>query len=238
MFCGLKFGGVGGKEDQPDSLGNRQVAFAMPTSVVEHEDNDPLATGPGFLSESRQQGFEERLRDAVGNVPETFAGRRRDEGCDVEPFEAMMTVGDRAHADRPPDGAHDWLQAEPVFVRREGFDGNAGVGLRLFGDDIGEFFLKASCCASVAAFGLRGRGFWIDQPIAFKASQPRCGASFSSPNSSAIQRATFPLVQRPPSGGGWSKRAPSRSSNSGFRTVGLPPLPRRRSPRATGPTAL
>ena len=55
------------------------------------------------------------------------------------------------------------------------------MGLRFFGDDLGDFFLNASCSASPAAFGLRGRGFWIDQPIAFNASQPRCGASFFQP---------------------------------------------------------
>ena len=51
-----------------------------------------------------------------------------------------MAGRDRARGDGPPDGAHDWLQAEPVLVCREGFDGNAGVGLRLFGDDIGDFY--------------------------------------------------------------------------------------------------
>ena len=29
----------------------------------------------------------------------------------------------------------------------------------------------------MADFGFFGRGFWIDQPIAFNASQPRCGAT-------------------------------------------------------------
>jgi len=52
------------------------------------------------------------------------------------------------------------------------------MSLRLFGDDLSDFFLNASCSASLAAFGLRGRGFWIDHPIAFNASHPRCGATF------------------------------------------------------------
>jgi hypothetical protein len=53
--------------------------------------------------------------------------------------------------------------------------------------------LNASCSAGVAAFGLRGRGFSIDQPIARNASKPRCGASDASPSWAAIQRATLPL---------------------------------------------
>src|ERR1700710_1694317 len=113
-----------------------------------------------------------------------------------------MALGAGAPADGTPAAAQARFKADPMLVRREGLDFDAGVGLRLFGDDLGDFFLKSSCSASVAAFGLRGRGFWIDHPRAFSASHPRCGASFSNPNSCAIQRATLPLVQRPPSGGG------------------------------------
>jgi len=114
-----------------------------------------------------------------------------------------------------------------MFVGREHFDGDAWMRLGFFGDDLGDFFLKPSCSSALAAFGLRGRGFWIDQPIAFKASQPRCAASFSRPSSSAIQRATLALVQSPPSGGGSLKRTRSRSNNSDFRTVATPRLSRR-----------
>ena len=210
----------------------------MPAGVVEHENDDPVPAGAGLLGEGRQQGLEERFRDAAGNVPEAFSGGRGHERRDVEPSEAMMAGRDRAHADRRPYPSHDRLQSEPVFVGRERFDRDAGMGLGFFGDDLGDFFLKASCSAALAAFGLRGRGFWIDQPIAFSASQPRCGASFSSPSSSAIQRATLPLVQSPPSGGGSFKRTRSRSNNSGFRTVATLRLSRRRSPRAAGPNAL
>ena len=58
------------------------------------------------------------------------------------------------------------------------------------------------------AFAFCGRGLRIDQRIAFNASKPRCGASFSRPNSPAIQLATLALVQGPPSGGGSLKRPP------------------------------
>jgi hypothetical protein len=62
--------------------------------------------------------------------------------------------------------------------------------------------LKASCSSAVAAFGSRGRGYWIDQPIARNASLLRYGASEASPSSSAIQRAALPLVHISPPGGG------------------------------------
>ena len=173
MFGGLKLGGVGRKEQQSDSVGDHEVALAMPTGVVEDEDDDSVFAGAGFIGEGAQQRLEERLRDAVGDIPEAFAGRGRNESGDVEPFEAMMTGGDRARADRRPNPAHDRLQAEPMFVGREGFDGEARMGLPLLGDDLGDFFLNVSCSSALAALGLRGRGFWIDQPIALSASQPR-----------------------------------------------------------------
>jgi hypothetical protein len=57
----------------------------------------------------------------------------------------------------------------------------------------------------VTEAGWRGRGFCTDQPItdqpiAFRASQPRCGATWASPSSEAIQAATFGLVHSPPRG--------------------------------------
>ena len=97
-----------------------------------------------------------------------------------------------------------------MLVGREGLDRRVGMARGFLGDDLDKFFLKASCSSGVAAFGLRGRGFWIDQPIARNASPPRCGASEASPSSSAIQRATLPLVQIPPSGGGSAMRTRRR----------------------------
>jgi hypothetical protein len=76
MLSGLKLGGVGRKKYEPNSVGKLQVALAVPTRVVEDENDDPIAAGAGLLGESGQQRLEERLRNAVGNVPETFAGRR------------------------------------------------------------------------------------------------------------------------------------------------------------------
>jgi hypothetical protein len=115
----------------------------MPSGIVEYENDDAVTAGPGFLRESRQQLLEERFGDAVGNAPETFAGRGRDESRDVEPFDAVMAWRDRPRADGRPDSAHDRLQSEPVFVGGEGFDGDALIGLRYFRDDLGDFYRMA-----------------------------------------------------------------------------------------------
>jgi hypothetical protein len=73
---------------------------------------------------------------------------------------------------------------------------------RLFGYGVHELFLNAAASSGVADFGFFGRGFWSDQPIAFNASQPRCGATDVRPSSSTIQSATLRLDHSPPSAGG------------------------------------
>ncbi len=59
-----------------------------------------------------------------------------------------------------------------MFVGCERFGRDARMGFGFFGDDLGDFFLKASRSSALAAFGLRGRGFWIDQRIVCNVSQP------------------------------------------------------------------
>ena len=88
----------------------------------------------------------------------------------------------------------------------EDLDRFARVLCRLLGNGIRELFLNAAASSGVADFGFFGRGFWIDQPIAFNASQPRCGATEVRLSSPAIQAATLRLDHSPPSGGGSSRR--------------------------------
>ena len=78
-----------------------------------------------------------------------------------------------AGADRRPNAPADRLQAEPVFVAGPNLDGPIGMRARLVFDRFGELFLKAASCSGVAAFGILGRGACTDQPIFFRASQPR-----------------------------------------------------------------
>ena len=93
-----------------------------------------------------------------------------------------------------------------MLVRGEDLDRFARVLCRLLGNGIRELFLNAAASSGVADFGFFGRGFWIDQPIAFNASQPRCGATEVRLSSPAIQAATLRLDHSPPSGGGSSRR--------------------------------
>ena len=77
-------------------------------------------------------------------------------------------------------------------------------------------FLNAAASSGEADLGFFGRGVWIDQPIAFNASQPRCGATDVRPSSLAIQAATLLLDHNPPSGGGSSRRRRNLASRSGL----------------------
>src|SRR5271165_7242787 len=79
------------------------------------------------------------------------------------------------------------LQANAVLVCGKDLDRLVWVLRGLLGNSVHELFLNAAASSGVADFGFFGRGFWIDQPIAFKASQPRCGATDTKPSSPAIQ---------------------------------------------------
>ena len=233
----LQLRGVGRQVDEADALGHRETGAGVPAGAVEDEQDDPVAPGAGLAGEEREGVLEQRLVDAGREVPEALAGGRRDEGGDVEPLVAVMSAGDRALAARRPDPAQDRLQADPVLVGGEGLDCRAGMALRLLGDRLGKLFLNAACASGVAASAWRGRGRWIDQPIARKASQPRCSAT-RRPSSAAMKAATFLAVQTPPSSGARFSRSRTAASIAGVSTVGAAPLPRRLSPRLDGPKAL
>lgn len=238
MLGGLELGTISGLIDESDAVWDGHIFRAMPTSIVELEHNDAVAPGAGLARKGFEQLCKERFVDAVRQIPDGLSARRRDEGGDVKPFVAVMTERNRPLADRRPDPAMDWLQAEPVLIRCPDLDRLVGMLGGFFGERLAETFLKTSTASVVADFGFLGRGDWIDQPIACRASQPRCGASSVSPSSLAIKFATLRLVHMPPSGGGSLTRSFSFASSSGLSTEGLAPLLRRRSPSAAAPSAL
>jgi hypothetical protein len=94
-----------------------------------------------------------------------------------------MAMRDRSLAYWRPHAARDGFQANAMLVCRKDLDRLAGMLCRLFRDCIRELFLNAAASSGVADFGFFGRGFWIDQPTALSASQPRCGATDVRPSS-------------------------------------------------------
>ena len=168
----IQFRRVRREKHQPNAFGNIQARFAMPACIVENENDGSVKTRAGLSREGFQQRLEERLRDAIMHIPEGFACRGRHEGGYIEPVKAVMTKGDRPLADLRPDAPRYGLQAEPMLVACENFDGPIGVFFRFLDDGVRELFLNAASSSGVADFGFFGRGAWIDQPSAFSASQP------------------------------------------------------------------
>lgn len=172
---GLQLGGVGRQVDQPQPVWHAQAGLGVPAGPIQQEDDGALRPGAGLAGEQRQQTLEEGLGDAVADVPVALAGGRRDEGGDVEPLVAVVAERGGSLPTRRPDPADDRLQPNAVLVRAEERDRPAGMARLLLGEGVSQLFLNAAWSSGPAAAGFLGRGAWIDQPIACKASQARCG---------------------------------------------------------------
>ena len=157
-FGRLQLRNVGRQINEPNAIGDFQIGCAMPSGIVEHEQNDASNAGLGFACEGFEQRLEERLRHAVGKIPEGFAGGRRCESRDVKPVETMMAMRDRTLADGRPHTSRDRLQTDAVLVRGEDLNWLAGMVRSLLGEGVREVFLNAAASSGVADFGFFGRG--------------------------------------------------------------------------------
>src|SRR5438094_1128407 len=115
VLCRLQLRAVGRLEHQPYAVENGEVFRTVPAGSVEHENDDAPVPGTNLPSEGFEQFGEERLVDAVRQVPDGFTAHRRHEGGDIEPFVAVMAECDRSLAERSPDASLDRLQPDPVL---------------------------------------------------------------------------------------------------------------------------
>src|SRR4051794_14797889 len=208
--------GIFGRRDRANRAAVPSVHIAMLTRLIRMEAK-LLRQGP----ERWQWSGREPSRPKSLDIRRPIQGWL-DEGGDVEPLVAVVAEGDRPLTFGRPDPAQDRLQANAVLVRGPDLDRRVRVlGPRL-GDGLLQLFLNALRSSGVPEAGWRGRGFCTDQSIALSASQPRWGKTAASPSSLAIQAATLRLDHRPPSGGGWVKRARKRARSSGRSTLGTP----------------
>jgi hypothetical protein len=104
-----------------------------------------------------------------------------DKARHVEPLEAMMPECNGTFADRCPHAARNRLQADAMLVRRPDLDLGARMLAPLISGGALQFFFRRERSGSLAVCGWRGRGCWIDQPIAMSASQPRWSCTDLSP---------------------------------------------------------
>ncbi len=150
-----------------------QAGLGVPSGAIEHQHDDALASCPDRACESREQLLEERLVEAVRQIPDGFPAAGMHERGDVEPLITMVPECDRAVADGRPHAATNGFQAEPVLVRRPYFDRLVRIAACFRREDVGEPFLKSASSSGVADFGFFGRGSCSDQPSFLSASQPR-----------------------------------------------------------------
>ena len=155
---GLQLRTVGRQEDEPDAVRHGEPGLGVPAGIVEHQDDDALASGAALAREGGEQRLEEPLIDAGRQIPDGLPACRLDEGGDVEPFIAMVAKRRGARPDGGPDPAPDGLQAETVLVLRPDLD--RPIGMRRLGlrDGFLEPLLKSARCSGVAALGCRRRG--------------------------------------------------------------------------------
>jgi hypothetical protein len=118
----------------------RNLWLASPSGIVEHQQDNAANARFGLAREGFEQRLEQRLRHAVGKIPEGFAGGRRRESRDVKPVETMMAGRDRTLADGRPDATGDRLQADAVLVRGEDLDWFAGMRRGLSATASARFF--------------------------------------------------------------------------------------------------
>src|SRR3954452_21170965 len=204
--AGWSSGGYGGRERSRIPSGTTKFGSvcqpALSSSSTMMRSRPAPASRANRASSAAKNGLETPFDTDQNTSPEHLAGDRLDEGGDVQPLIAVMAKRDGPLAFGRPDPAQDRLQPDAVLVGRPDFDRRVRVlGSRL-SDSLLQLFSNASRSSGVAEAGWRGRGFCTDQPIAFRASQPRWGKTAASPSSLAIQAATLRLDHRPPSGGG------------------------------------
>ena len=173
MFGRLQLGTVSGLKHEADAVGNGKILGPVPAGIVELEHDALVGSGADRLGKIGEDEFEQLLADGVGDVPHRPAGCRLDKPRHIEPFETMMAKRDRPLADRCPHPAHDRLQANAVFIARPQFDAGVRMFTPLLVNRGFEFFLSAARSSCVAASGWRGRGCWIEYPMAISASHPR-----------------------------------------------------------------
>lgn len=65
MFGGLQFGAVRGLKDETEAVGNGEVFRAMPTGVVELQDDPLVLAGADRFREIRQHKFKQLFADRV-----------------------------------------------------------------------------------------------------------------------------------------------------------------------------
>lgn len=77
-------------EYEPDAIWHSQIFRAMPSGIVELQDDPLVLAGARRFGEVRQNGFEQLLAHRIRDVPHRGARGWLHEAPDIKPFVAVM----------------------------------------------------------------------------------------------------------------------------------------------------
>lgn len=167
-FGGLQFWGVGWQVLDVDAAGNLEFLGAVPTGVVDGEDDDAVLAGADRLGEQAQAFVHHLGIDRIGEQPLDLAGLGLHVGVEIKPLIAGAGAGLGALSLGRPDPPDDRFQAEAMLVERPGLDRLAGVLLLKRGNRLRQFFLKPACSSALARPSCAGRGTCRLNPSFFR----------------------------------------------------------------------
>jgi hypothetical protein len=202
-FRRLPFGRIRWEEVPVHPGGSLPLRACRPTRPVEPQADLRRRPGPHGLGTRCESNRERGNRHGRQPQPHGPAGRGVPEGIAVAPVVAGLDDRFRPLPAAAPLTPQERLEAQAMWIGSPQRDRVLRVCLLHRLDYGGALFLKAAW-ASGSALAWRGRGTWGVKPTRRSISQPRGGYP-GRPRVAAIQAATVGPVQRPPSGGGWSR---------------------------------
>jgi hypothetical protein len=138
-------------------LGHPQFDTGVPVGAIEHEHNLLGGSGSCLTRKLGEFHLKGGNADGRGQMEERASRSGMDTADAGAPGKAVLHRGNASLANRRPDAAQQWLEADPMFV------GCPQVHLRVRErhrhclQQRSYLFLKVSCC-SEAASAWRGRG--------------------------------------------------------------------------------
>jgi hypothetical protein len=155
----LKFGRMGGQEEQMNVLRHRQAVAGMPASSVEYEHDLLVRPRASRLGQRLQLDGAVGGGDAGGQMPDGAARGGQHKGDEGAPLGACLDRGDGSLAWEGPDALQEGLEADAVLVDGPALDLGARQRFSDVADERAEPFLNASCSAGfhISQFGLTCR---------------------------------------------------------------------------------
>lgn len=129
-FRRLKFGRVGGKEDEVDASWDHQLLRLVPSGAVKDQDDLVVLAGAHGLGELGQDDVEGLGVDLVMEPPVVLPGLGMNERGHLEGLEPMPDHRYRSNSSPCPHSAEDWLEPNSMFIHAP--HGHFGIRMGVF----------------------------------------------------------------------------------------------------------